>query len=76
MIFAKIRDSHQRNRGLRVLPTGSRGAFVKMKNNLAQEVKQYLHAVQRTLVSTEVHKGNIEVNTCLRNHESSKDKTY
>lgn len=27
--FTKIRDSHQRNRGLKVLATGSGGAFVK-----------------------------------------------
>lgn len=29
---------------------------------MVQEDGQYLHAVQRTLVSTEVHKGNKEVN--------------
>lgn len=30
---------------------------------MVQEDGQYLHAVQRTLVSTEVHKGNTEVNS-------------
>lgn len=47
--------------------TGVQEASVQGKKKevfffLVQEVGQYLHAVQRTLVSTEEHKGNTEVN--------------